>query len=222
MSSLEWQEYKLALVTLRRHSLFILMSEEYSDVIMHTLERHDPFTKVEMNQRSSCQHNTPASSPLLHYVILPLVLKWLGCECILEVCCLYQFCPPKIHTVSAYVVLGTADVRYVMNNFTNQQCYFGLPWLRFSYPDWGLSTMTEVFVPWLRFFYPDWGFSTLSEVFLPWLRFFYPDWGFPTLTEVFLPWLRFSYPDWGFPTLTEVFLLWLRFFLPRLRFSYLD
>ena len=28
------------------------------------------------------------------------------------------------------------------------------------------------YLSWLRFFYPDWGFSTLTEVFLPWLRFF--------------------------------------------------
>jgi hypothetical protein len=96
------------------------------------------------------------------------------------------------------------------------------PWLRFFYPDWGLSTLTEVYLPWLRFFYPDWGFSTLTEVFLPWLRFLYPDWGFSTLTEVYLPWLRFFRPDWGFSALTEVFLPWLRFFYPDWGFSTLN
>ena len=85
------------------------------------------------------------------------------------------------------------------------QNMYTIPWLRFFYPDWGFTTLTEVFLPWLRFFYPDWGFTTLTEVFLPWLRFYYPDWGFSTLTEVFLHWLRFYYPDWGFSTLTEVF-----------------
>jgi len=70
--------------------------------------------------------------------------------------------------------------------------------LRFFYPDWGFTTLTEVF-------YPDWGFITLTEVYVPWLRFYYPDWGFCTLTEVFVPRLRFYYPDWGFSTLTEVF-----------------
>jgi hypothetical protein len=43
--------------------------------------------------------------------------------------------PPKIHTVSAYVVFSTGDVSYVMNKFSAQQRYFGLPRLRFSYPD---------------------------------------------------------------------------------------
>jgi len=27
------------------------------------------------------------------------------------------------------------------------------------------TTLTEVFLPWLRFSYPDWGFPTLTEVF---------------------------------------------------------
>jgi len=151
-----------------------------------------------MNQRSSCQHNTPASSALLHYVITPLVLNWLRCECILEICCLYQFCPRKF--VPSTLMLYWAQEMSVTSRIISQSSN-----VNFYYPGWGLSNLTEVFLAWLKFFYPDWSFSTLTEVFLPWLRFFYPDWCFSTLAEVF-------YPDWGFSTLTEVFLPLLRFF----------
>ena len=41
-------------------------------------------------------------------------------------------------------------------------------------PDWGFSTLTEVYLPWVRFFYPEWGFSVL-----------YPDWGFSVLFLIF-------------------------------------
>jgi hypothetical protein len=125
---------------------------------------------------------------------------------------------PKIHTAYAYVVVSRGDVSYDTNKFTTQQRYFGLPWLRVFYPDWGFPSLTGVLISWLRFFYPDWSFRSLTGVFITWLRFFYHDWGFYNLAEVlipwlkifytdwgFLPWLKFFYPVWGFCTLTEVF-----------------
>ena len=103
--------------------------------------------------------------------------------------------------------------------------------MRFFYPDWGFTTLSEVFLPWLRFYYSDWGFTTLTEVFLLWLRFYYPDWGFTNLTEFFLFWMRFFYlteilltwlsvfySDWNFTTLSEVFPILTEVFPPWLKF----
>jgi hypothetical protein len=88
-----------------------------------------------------------------------------------------------------FVVVGYSEHNITVQLFSQfSRLLDGVLWVYFD--ELVIYLLLE-FLHWLRFFYPNWGFSTLTEVFLPWLRFFYPDWGFYTLTEIFLPWLRF-------------------------------